>query len=1855
MHLKAVLPLDSCKWIVYRYRKRNRIMRTHGLSRAVGVLLACVIGNGGRAATLTPQQDTVLDSSYAGDSCWDVGRSALYYSAPAAKQVRKVNLATGGTIGQITFAFAPEKMALSPDGSELYVVLPVMPHSDTWFDNQWGYVAVVNPETMTEIRQIQVQIDPYDVAIPTDGVLVVSGGSGQWTNVDTYDATSGDRLGSTTGVIRQGSRLIAHADGQRVYVVGEGGLQRLYRDAMTGAYLGHAQPVYTGAGSPVRAWLNPAGDLFIGQQGTLYSCDADPQEDLQIAGTFDACGIAVLGFAVSQHGFLTADNCGVAGQINQYHLDTFALAQTHSVEGRVLAIEAATAMLRVISEFASGEIHLLQFANPVTGGDVNSSPMAAFTWNPSTPTTISPIMLDASSSQDDQPALVPLMYRWDFDGDGMFDSGFSTNALAETSFSIGGTYPVVLQVKDQFGALGSVTNAITVLTEEDPGTVPTSIPSFQLPFVVADVAFDPARRRLYATDTAGQSLWVMDLDSGAAVRRFSFFRQAESLAMTPDGAKLYVALLDRPHDSFRFIDEGSGRIAVFDLDRLVKTHEFAVNVDPGRIAAFDSRLLMIGGGSNQSTLMECRDASTGELLDTKYYNQFAPLLALPENNLVIWFQRYFSSAQANYYEVNPVTGALSERLDLARNIDSARAAGVTVNATHTRLASGDGSVFRLSPSGAIEGEVTNLEGNLMSATLFDAPERGMLFGARDLDLMCFNLDTLQLVTTRTLSYPAIALGRLDENLYAVERSNGKTYVEIVPNPAWGSENNQAPAVLVTRTPDPATTIDTIQFDAFGTIDDQDAAGSLEYRWDVDGDGFFDTEWSGDPVLTRRFLVAGTYSISAEARDRWRAVGSLSTSFPVVLATDPGEPGLPHEPWRLPRAAADVAFDPLRGKLWLSDSNHQAIVKVDLASGLEERRWSFNLPPESLALTGGGTRLYAALLAHPHDYYWRDQVGYVAEFDLATDTMVRVHQFDIDPGDISATDTGYLFIAGGSGGDTAVRCYRVSDGALRGSVPMYNGPRLAVAPSQSQVFAATYWDPNSRITRFSFDPSTGAFGAGNMTASYSAVGGNVFVLPGESQLLSGAGAIFEADTLAATANLGAGSVTDMAPLLTTNWFATISGTSIRYHESGTLNPSGVFALGYAPRFVGSSGAQHFTVSVTNQWTVIRRRTLPSDGPGSNLAPVVHWLSSPDNQVYAAPASVSLAVQPEDEDGGIDRVQFWSGTQLLGERQSFPYSLTLNESSSGIRSVSAIAIDNLGATSEVAQVQFRVTSRPQIFWLGPAQPAVFDAGAAVPLTVQAQDADGTVQAVRFYRTSVAPANLLAELTGPPWTLVEHGFDATTTYFAEAVDNDGVTSQPASTLVQLAGAEGDEFYRPFVLTGTHVTVTADNSLATGQLFEPTIAGSPASHSLWWEWVAPTSGIYRIQTAGSSFDTVLGVFQGSNIQFAIGVVANDDSPDRAPSSRVKLNARAGTRYLIAVDGYYGESGFIQLELEFEESLVFPPANDNFANAISLSGTFVETMGRNLAATAEAGEPAHHGFSPGPSVWWTWTAPANGPVHLSTSGSDFDTVLAVYRGTSLSFLQNVGSNDDNLIEETSSSRVYFYANQGTAYRIAVTGYSGLAGNIFLTLTQENLINGRPSNDLFAQRILLNGTASVTEGFNSGASAEPSEPNLGYQPPRATVWWSWRSPGTGSVQLQVTDAAFHPGIAVFRGHNLGTLQLIAATDGSEPKPNRLEFLAEPGASYEIAVDGPFGGQGTFLLKLSTADFHLAPVANLSRNPAAGTLSLTCEHCPDGDLILYRSEDLDFWNPVSTNTVIPGLTIDIPFQTEGMRFFRFEVE
>jgi hypothetical protein len=88
------------------------------------------------------------------------------------------------------------------------------------------------------------------------------------------------------------------------------------------------------------------------------------------------------------------------------------------------------------------------------------------------------------------------------------------------------------------------------------------------------------------------------------------------------------------------------------------------------------------------------------------------------------------------------------------------------------------------------------------------------------------------------------------------------------------------------------------------------------------------------------------------------------------------------------------------------------------------------------------------------------------------------------------------------------------------------------------------------------------------------------------------------------------------------------------------------------------------------------------------------------------------------------------------------------------------------------------------------------------------------------------------------------------------------------------------------------------------------------------------------------------------------------------------------------------------------PPPNDNFTNAILLSGDQVSFSGTLTNATIEGGEPYVTYNSPR-SVWWKWVPAATGPVVVQISpgyplGPGNDAKLEIFRGNNVSNLEYI-------------------------------------------------------------------------------------------------------------------------------------------------------------------------------------------------------------------------------------------------------------
>jgi subtilisin family serine protease len=304
---------------------------------------------------------------------------------------------------------------------------------------------------------------------------------------------------------------------------------------------------------------------------------------------------------------------------------------------------------------------------------------------------------------------------------------------------------------------------------------------------------------------------------------------------------------------------------------------------------------------------------------------------------------------------------------------------------------------------------------------------------------------------------------------------------------------------------------------------------------------------------------------------------------------------------------------------------------------------------------------------------------------------------------------------------------------------------------------------------------------------------------------------------------------------------------------------------------------------------------------------------------------------------------------------------------------------------------------------------------------------------------------------------GVDKSSCYQDKTLTGGALNLQKAlQTTVQIS-PPNDLFANRISVSGTNLSLGGNQTLfgnnlgGTKESSEPNHAGGLGGRSIWWEWLPLSKGEYEITTSqsvtsnGAPMDTLLAVYTGTSVGSLTLIASNDDSNigyDGTVTSRLIVNV-ANTKYQIAVDGASGQEGFVKLAIRA------CPRNDALTNAFQVNGRSIAAVGWNLGATKEANEPDHAGNSGGRSVWWDWVAPVTGEVALSTEGSDFDTVLAVYTGTGYP-LTLVASNNDFTDPELTdlyggkTAFLIFNAVQDQVYHIAVDGASGACGHIKL-------------------------------------------------------------------------------------------------------------------------------------------------------------------------------------------------------------------
>jgi hypothetical protein len=94
--------------------------------------------------------------------------------------------------------------------------------------------------------------------------------------------------------------------------------------------------------------------------------------------------------------------------------------------------------------------------------------------------------------------------------------------------------------------------------------------------------------------------------------------------------------------------------------------------------------------------------------------------------------------------------------------------------------------------------------------------------------------------------------------------------------------------------------------------------------------------------------------------------------------------------------------------------------------------------------------------------------------------------------------------------------------------------------------------------------------------------------------------------------------------------------------------------------------------------------------SNQPPLVSLTAPQSGAIFDAPATITLDATASDADGSIARVDFYSGTTMIGTAATNPYRASWTNVGAGTYSLTAVARDNAGATTVSATRDITVRS-------------------------------------------------------------------------------------------------------------------------------------------------------------------------------------------------------------------------------------------------------------------------------------------------------------------------------------------------------------------------------------------------------------------------------------------------------------------------------------------------------------------------------------------------------------------------------------
>lgn len=223
-----------------------------------------------------------------------------------------------------------------------------------------------------------------------------------------------------------------------------------------------------------------------------------------------------------------------------------------------------------------------------------------------------------------------------------------------------------------------------------------------------------------------------------------------------------------------------------------------------------------------------------------------------------------------------------------------------------------------------------------------------------------------------------------------------------------------------------------------------------------------------------------------------------------------------------------------------------------------------------------------------------------------------------------------------------------------------------------------------------------------------------------------------------------------------------------------------------------------------------------------------------------------------------------------------------------------------------------------------------------------------------------------------------------------------------------------------------------------------------VWFRYHAPCTGQASIRLCGTSFDTMLAVYEGAGCPAGPSALHCDhDSSFCGPASlqsALFFTMMEGQDYLIRVGGYAGESG--QGVLTIDAPIC--PSNDECVNTVPVGDgeTFFDTTGATTDGPSEPGICTFFNNSQvSQDVWYCYTASCTGLVTVDLCNALYDTKVAVYEGCGCpAGASAIACNDDGCGLQ---SVLAFPGVAGNSYLVRIGGFREEEGpgSVFIACT----------------------------------------------------------------------------------------------------------------------------------------------------------------------------------------------------------------